>query len=221
MHVWALGLSCETPGAPPDRAAGARTRQPENSKRAHFRAPALQTPPKFHEKTSQRGKERTNFAAGEGKKKREILGPPPFGPPPFEPPPFRAPPFAPPPFGPPHPSNPPPFETPPPLRNPTFLHPPTPTQNTQKKLEQLISKNPGQKQHRCVCVVCVVCAVCVCCVCVCVLCVCVCCVCCCVLVCLCVCVFGLCGPPFRGTALQPDRPPPDHLNTTTPKHLNT
>ena len=26
-----LGLSCETPAAPPDRAAGARTRQPENS----------------------------------------------------------------------------------------------------------------------------------------------------------------------------------------------
>ena len=27
------------------------TRQPENSKRAHFTAPALQTPPKFHERT--------------------------------------------------------------------------------------------------------------------------------------------------------------------------
>ena len=32
------------------------TRQPENSKRAHFREPALQTPPKFHEKTPKRGK---------------------------------------------------------------------------------------------------------------------------------------------------------------------
>ena len=48
----------------------------ENSKRAHLSAPALQTPPKFHEKTPQRGKERTNFAAGEGKKKSEILGGP-------------------------------------------------------------------------------------------------------------------------------------------------
>ena len=38
-----------------------RRRQPENSKRAHLRAPALQTPPKFNEK------KRTNFAAGEGK----------------------------------------------------------------------------------------------------------------------------------------------------------
>ena len=55
MHVWALGLSCETPAAPPDRAAGARTRQPENSKRAHLRVPALQTPPKFHEKDQKRG----------------------------------------------------------------------------------------------------------------------------------------------------------------------
>ena len=52
-----LGLSCEAPAAPPDRAAGARTRQPENSKRAHFRAPALQTPQKFHERTPKREKE--------------------------------------------------------------------------------------------------------------------------------------------------------------------
>ena len=51
-----LGLSCETPAAPPDRAAGARTRQPENSKRAHLSAPALQTPPKFHEKDQKRGR---------------------------------------------------------------------------------------------------------------------------------------------------------------------
>ena len=35
---------------------GGFTRQPENSKRAHFRAAALQTPPIFHEKTPKRGK---------------------------------------------------------------------------------------------------------------------------------------------------------------------
>ena len=35
---------------------GGFARQPENSKRVHFRAPALQTPPKFHEKTPKRGK---------------------------------------------------------------------------------------------------------------------------------------------------------------------
>ena len=87
MHVWALGLSCETPAAPPDRAAGARTRQPENSKRAHFRAPALQTPPKFHEKTP-RETQRERNGGEKGKKKREILGPPPFGAPPFGAPPF-------------------------------------------------------------------------------------------------------------------------------------
>ena len=48
-------------------AAGAVTRQPRNSKRAHFRFPALQTPPKFHEKTSRetekerRAKKAQNF----------------------------------------------------------------------------------------------------------------------------------------------------------------
>ena len=67
MHVWALGLSCETPAAPPDRAAGARTRQPENSKRAHFRAPALQTPPKFHERPKREKEERKLWRGG-GKK---------------------------------------------------------------------------------------------------------------------------------------------------------
>ena len=43
------------------------TRQPENSKRAHFRAPALQAPPKFHEKTSKRERRRTKMRAGEKK----------------------------------------------------------------------------------------------------------------------------------------------------------
>ena len=101
MHTWALGLSCETPAAPPDRAAGARTRQPENSKRAHFRAPALQTPPKFHARTPRERKKKENCGGG-GKKKREILGPPPFGAPPFGAPLFLGlglHPLGPPPFG--------------------------------------------------------------------------------------------------------------------------
>ena len=54
------------------------TRQPENSKRAHFRAPALQTPPKFHEKTAKRAKKGMKIVAGEGKKKgapRHLRGP--------------------------------------------------------------------------------------------------------------------------------------------------
>ena len=150
VHVWALGLSCETPAAPPDRAAGARTRQPENSKRAHLSARALQTP-KFHEKDPQRGKKRTNFAAGEGKKSAKFwaptlrgptlrgstlrgstlrgstllappFGPPPFGAPPFGPPPFGAPPFGAPPFGAP-PFGAPPFG-PPPFGPPPFGAPP-------------------------------------------------------------------------------------------------
>ena len=70
MHVWALGLSCETPAAPPDRAAGAGTRQPENSKRAHLSVPTLQTPPKFHEKTPREGrKERILRREGEKRAK--------------------------------------------------------------------------------------------------------------------------------------------------------
>ena len=34
------------------------------------------------------------------------------------------------------------------LRTSTFLHPPTSTQNTQKKTEQLISKNPNKKLRK-------------------------------------------------------------------------
>ena len=51
------------------------TRQPENSKRAHFTAPALQTPPKFHERTPRERKKKEN-CGGKRKKKREILGSP-------------------------------------------------------------------------------------------------------------------------------------------------
>ena len=66
---------------PPTRLRGLRgfTQQPENSKREHFRALALQTPPKFHE-TPKRGKnERKQW----WEEKREILGLPPLGAPPF------------------------------------------------------------------------------------------------------------------------------------------
>ncbi len=69
VHVWALGLSCETPAATPDRAAGARTRQPENSKRAHFRAPALQKSHQNSTKGPPRERDRNSeTVAGEGKK---------------------------------------------------------------------------------------------------------------------------------------------------------
>ena len=52
--------------------AGALTRQPKNSKRAHLSAPALQTPPKFHEKTSQREKKEWNFRREREKKERNF-----------------------------------------------------------------------------------------------------------------------------------------------------
>ena len=77
------------PRRPHQTAAGARTRQPENSKRAHFRAPALQTPPKFHERTPRERKKKEN-CGGRREKKREILALPPFWAPPFWAPPFGA-----------------------------------------------------------------------------------------------------------------------------------
>ena len=88
-----------------------------------FEVPALQTPPKFHEKTP-RERRKNEISGGREQKKREILGPPPFGPPPFGPPTLRAP--SPP--GP-HPSGPPPLRapTPPgphPFRPPPFRPPP-------------------------------------------------------------------------------------------------
>ena len=90
LHIrCSLLYSEHSPSAPPlmDRAAGARTRLPENSKRAYFRAPVLPTPPKFHESTPRE------------KKKKENCGNfgPPFGAPPFWAPPFWAPPFVAPP----------------------------------------------------------------------------------------------------------------------------
>ena len=69
----------------------------KNSKRAHFRTPALQTPPKFHEKTP-RETQKERILWREREKTRDILGtlraptlraptlPPPFGSSPFGPP---------------------------------------------------------------------------------------------------------------------------------------
>ena len=65
------------------------TQQPENSKRAHLRPWRFKTPPKFHEKTPRETQKERN-GGGRGKKKREILGLPPFGAPPFGAPPFGA-----------------------------------------------------------------------------------------------------------------------------------
>ena len=73
---------------------------PENSNRAHFRAPTFQTPPKFHKRTRKKGKK--EIVVGEGKRNfgpSHPSGPPLFlglGPHPWRPPPFGAPQLAPP-----------------------------------------------------------------------------------------------------------------------------
>ena len=51
---------------------GASHDNQRTAKCAQLSAPALQTPPKFHEKDPQRGKKRTNFVAGEGKKRAKF-----------------------------------------------------------------------------------------------------------------------------------------------------
>ena len=54
------------------------TRQPENSKRAHLRSPRF----KHHQNSTRRPRrerKKTKMGAGDEKKKREILGSPPFG----------------------------------------------------------------------------------------------------------------------------------------------
>ena len=48
--------------------------QPENSKRAHLNAPALQTPPKFHEKTPREGR-KERILRREREKKARNFGP--------------------------------------------------------------------------------------------------------------------------------------------------
>ena len=126
-HVWALGLSCETLTAPPDRAAGARTRQPENSKRAHLSALALQTPPKFHEKTPREGR-KERILRRDREKSAKFWASHPSGPHPSGLHPSN-----------PHPSNPHPsgphffWVGSPTLRTPTLRTPTMSTQNTQKK----------------------------------------------------------------------------------------
>ena len=86
---------------------------PTNSKRAHFRARALQTHQNFHERTRPREEERKKIVAGEGKK-REISCPPHLRGPTLRGPTLRAPPFGASTFSRfgPHPSWPPPLGVP-------------------------------------------------------------------------------------------------------------
>ena len=61
-----LGLSCEAPAAPKPPGFHTTAREP---KRAHL---SLQNTTKIQREDTQRGKKRTNFAAGEGKKRAKF-----------------------------------------------------------------------------------------------------------------------------------------------------
>ena len=116
-----LGLSCETPAAPPDQAAGASHDSPRTPN-VHISGPHRFKHHQNSTKGPQESERRKKIVAEEGKKKREILGPTPFGAPPFRAPPFWAPPFWAPPFWAP-PFWAPPFWAPPFWAPPFGLHP--------------------------------------------------------------------------------------------------
>ena len=59
------------------------TRQPECSKRAHFRGPGASNKPKIQQERPTREGKKNRSCGGKREKKRDILGPSPFGPPPF------------------------------------------------------------------------------------------------------------------------------------------
>ena len=67
-----LWLSCEAPAAPTRPGRRASHQQPENSKRAYLRVPALQTPPKFHEKTPREGRKKRILRREREKKERNF-----------------------------------------------------------------------------------------------------------------------------------------------------
>ena len=72
VHVWALGLWCEAPAALGPPGLHTTTRKFQT---CTFQAPALQTPPKFHEKTL-RERRKNEISGGREKKKAQNLGPP-------------------------------------------------------------------------------------------------------------------------------------------------
>ena len=127
--VWSCSVPRERPFPGPPFPGKTFPRPPfPGPKRAHLSAPALQNTTKIPREDPQKGKKRTNFAAGQGKKKREISGPPTLRAPTLRAPTLRGPTFS----G----LGPPPFEPPPFSTHPRQL-------KTQKKPEQLISKNPN------------------------------------------------------------------------------
>ena len=79
VHVWALGLSCETPAASRPPGLHTTTRELQT---CNLTPPALQTPPKIPREHPQRKTKRAKMVR-ERKNKRKILDLPPFGAPPF------------------------------------------------------------------------------------------------------------------------------------------
>ena len=92
----ALGLSCEDPSGPTRRGRRGSHTTARELQTCTFLAPRrFKTPPKFPRKRPKEREKKTKMVAGKGKKKREILGPPPCGSHPSGPHPFGS--FGPPP----------------------------------------------------------------------------------------------------------------------------
>ena len=70
MHVWALGLSCEIP-ARSGGAAGVSHDSPR-AQTCTFEDPVFKNTTKIQREDTQSGKKRTNFAAGERKKRAKF-----------------------------------------------------------------------------------------------------------------------------------------------------
>ena len=77
VHVWALCLSCETPAASGPPVLHTTTRE---LRTCTFERSGDSNTTKIPREDTQRGKKRTNFVAGEGKKSAKFWGPHPSGP---------------------------------------------------------------------------------------------------------------------------------------------
>ena len=75
MHVWALWLSCETRRPHQTEPPGLAHDNQRTPKRAHLSVPALQTPPKFHEKTPREGRKERILWREREKKARNFVPP--------------------------------------------------------------------------------------------------------------------------------------------------
>ena len=97
--VWALGLSCETPAAPPDRVRRGSHTTARELQTCTFQGPCASNTTKIPRKRPKDRGKRIKNCGGRGKKKSaKFWAPPPFGAPPFGASTFSG--FGPPSFGP-------------------------------------------------------------------------------------------------------------------------